>query len=223
MAPSLFHDYGEWAGAGLVTGTVLKESTLKDAVQENSSITAVVEAEQVHGGSLAVVTSVTEGQTPVKGCDALMTNSRHIALGIRTADCLPVLFSDHKRQVIAAAHAGWRGLHADILSRTVVAFRHHFQVPAEDIHVLIGPSIRGCCYQVSESFSDKFDSFKEEQSEGIYCDLIGYAKAQMVEAGISADSIQDEALCTACGSQEWSSVRRDGADVGRMTSFIAQI
>lgn len=69
----------------------------------------VVTAHQVHGTEIAVVTDPATGRDELEGYDALITNVKGCAIGVRTADCIPVLLYDHEHGVAAAVHSGWRG------------------------------------------------------------------------------------------------------------------
>ncbi len=88
--------------------------------------------------------------------DALITDSPGILLSVRTADCLPVLLIDAKRQVVAAVHAGWRGALSSIIEKAVGEMRRVFQSKPADLTAAIGPSIRSCCYEVGEEVVEAF-------------------------------------------------------------------
>jgi len=102
----------------------------------------------------------------------LFTNQAGILLSVRTADCLPVLLVDPKRRVVAAVHAGWRGALARILEKTVGEMRRVFCSEPRSLLAVLGPSIRGCCYEVGkeveEAFQGRFpnaDKFFRKPSE----------------------------------------------------------
>ena len=179
-----------------------------------------VEAEQVHGGSIAIVGQLRDSHYVVPGCDALLTEIPGVALLIRTADCLPMIITDLSRGAVGIAHAGWRGLAAQLPVRVVAAFRHAYHSRADELHVAIGPSIRACCYEVGPEFTASFGRFVHEQDGRRTCDLIGVAVDQLRESGIRPDRIVDSGRCTACGPQHWFSVRREGDATGRLTSFV---
>lgn len=107
---------------------------------------------QVHGN--AVVT-VTEPRLPGEGAraDAMVTARRDIALGIVTADCAPVLFVDPLRNIVGAAHAGWRGAVAGVLEATVAAMSALGAAP-DRIVAAIGPCIALQSYEVAADLRD---------------------------------------------------------------------
>jgi YfiH family protein len=111
---------------------------------------------QVHGDKVITVDHPwSMGAKPQ--ADAMVTKKTRIALGILTADCVPVLFADTSSGVIGAAHAGWKGLLAGVLTRTMEAMQALGSKP-EDIHVAIGPAIGKDSYEVARDFQEKFIS-----------------------------------------------------------------
>src|SRR5262249_40487911 len=88
--------------------------------------------------------------------DALLTNQPGILLSVRTADCVPILFVDPARHVIAAVHAGWRGSLQRIAEKTVGEMRRALHSQPEELLAAIGPSIRACCYEVGQEVVEAF-------------------------------------------------------------------
>lgn len=80
--------------------------------------------------------------------DAVITKQKGLFIGVRVADCVPILLCDPEKQVVAAVHAGWRGTAQAILKKTLQTFYETFFSNPADILVAIGPSIRQCCYEV---------------------------------------------------------------------------
>ncbi|MCL2670163.1 MAG: peptidoglycan editing factor PgeF, partial [Syntrophaceae bacterium] len=104
--------------------------------------------EQVHGDRVCVLDSQNDPPTWIPGCDGLITSRPGIALAVKTADCVPLLFLDPFRQVIGVAHAGWRGTALGIAGKMVRLFEERFGTRQEDLLVAIGPAIGQCCYEV---------------------------------------------------------------------------
>src|SRR5579883_1782794 len=98
---------------------------------------------------------------PETAGDGMMTDASGVLLGIRVADCVPILLADVRRGVIAAVHAGWRGTVARIVEKAVGELRAQFGSDPADLRAALGPSIRRCCYQVGaevvEAFAAQFD------------------------------------------------------------------
>lgn len=180
-----------------------------------------VEAEQVHGAGIAVVEEAgVVGQKPVAGCDGLVTSQPGTALLIQTADCLPIFFVDSKAGVAGLAHAGWRGLFAQLPMRVASVFRMVYGIQPDQLTVAIGPSIRACCYEVGAEFEGYFGRFVARRDGRRVCDLAGVAVDQLQRSGVKPGRILDSGICTACDLDRWFSLRREGPSTGRLTSLI---
>lgn len=97
-----------------------------------------------------------ESAKPVPAGDALITNEPGILLSVRSADCVPILLVDPERRVVAAIHAGWKGVLGGIAEKAAGEMRRQFQSQPGRILAAIGPSIRACCYEVSEDLAAAF-------------------------------------------------------------------
>lgn len=109
---------------------------------------------QVHSTDVKILNNPDEDVSVVKA-DALVTNKTNIVLAIKTADCCPVLFADVKNNVIAAAHAGWRGAFKGILENTIDKMIG-LGAEVKNIHAVIGPSIDQKTYEVDNEFYQAF-------------------------------------------------------------------
>jgi polyphenol oxidase len=189
--------------------------------------------------------------TPSKQCkgDALATSRKGLLLGVRTADCSPVLVVDPKKRVVAAIHAGWRGTLARIVAKTIGQMQMEFGSEPKDLLAAIGPTIGGCCYEVgtevAADFSAKFSNaseFFDELRTGdepnplqwlnmmppghqpppkkVLLDLKKANKAQLVEAGMAEKNIFVTEFCTSCDVDRLFSYRKEGAMSGRLLGVI---
>ncbi len=150
--------------------------------------------------------------------DAMITDLVGVAIGVRYADCLPVLFTDATGSWIGASHAGRRGLLSGILPATVAALR---SVGANGLQAWLGPAICGSCYEVSETMhaeavQDLPESACETRIGTPAIDLVAGAKAQLAAAEVPA---VDWSTCT-LESNSLHSHRRDAAQSGRMLAAI---
>lgn len=179
---------------------------------------------QIHSGDvIAVCAARTDELGPG---DALVTALPGVRLSIRTADCVPLLFADPVRRVVAAVHAGWRGTAQTISCRTIELMISEYGSAATDIHAAIGPAIGACCYEVSE---DVAIQFREHLSpfwiEGqAKLDLAAINRAQLIAAGVSETNIDSPTMCTRCDPDGlFHSFRRDGERSGRMHAVVGLI
>jgi len=139
--------------------------------------------------------------------DALVTNRRGVALGILTADCVPVLFADPDAAIIGAAHAGWKGALGGVVEATIAAMTRLGAEPAR-IRAAIGPCIAQRSYEVGPEFPAAFlaenaantDFFVPARRAGHFMfDLAGYVERRLAHAGIGAvqrapcDTVAEEA------------------------------
>jgi YfiH family protein len=155
--------------------------------------------------------------------DAVITNSSNIGLGVFTADCVPVIIIDKKKNAIAAVHSGWKGTYNEITSKTIKNMELYYKSKPEDIEVFIGPHIGECCYEVS---SDIIDSFQkkgyviENTSKGNKLSLESCIIYQCVQAGVQIDNIKTNNKCTMCSQEHKFYSYRKNKDNGRLLSLV---
>ena len=176
---------------------------------------------QVHGaGVLRVNADFTSGQKS----DAMVSCDPSVILSVRTADCVPILIATDSGAV-AAVHAGWRGVIANILSETLtqlsdLSHSSHFTAA-------IGPCIGSDAFEVGEDvlreFEARFGSLapltRAENGKG-HVNLAEACRLQLFEKGLQPDQIDIANICTANSPKEFFSHRRDFGISGRMASLI---
>jgi YfiH family protein len=126
---------------------------------------------QIHSDQIHVTgTSRSSKNGTVCAGDGLITSAAGVLLAVQTADCVPLLIADPEHRAVGALHAGWRGTLARIAEKGVGAMRRHFRSDPADLRVAIGPSIRACCYGVSDELRDRFLS-QFEYGEELFTDI----------------------------------------------------
>lgn len=187
----------------------------------------LVRVDQVHSNIVYFATENDRGQM-IAETDGLMTKNTNVFLGIITADCLPILIFDPKRKLVAAVHAGWRGLFSEIIKVAVSDFIAKGSDP-KDLVVGIGPSIRVCCYNVDEEFVERFrekfgdvEQFIERRDGKIFFNLQKVAKEQLLAVGVLENAIEDADYCTFDHTDVYS-CRREGKDFGEMMGVIGLV
>jgi YfiH family protein len=156
--------------------------------------------------------------------DALISDRPGLFLGVRTADCVPILIADPVRKAVAAVHAGWRGAARAIAARTVNALQECFGSRPEDLVVAMGPAICSSCYVVGPEVAQLFPPSSPaviRQGDAFRLDLREICRRQLDQAGVRPDRIAVSDLCTKCLPEEFFSYRR-GDRGGRMLSFIGR-
>ena len=163
--------------------------------------------------------------------DAIVTRTPHLAVGVSTADCGPLLFADAEAGVVGAAHAGWRGALSGVVEATVAAME---ELGARRAHIAaaLGPTIRQPNYEVGPEFVERFLAadpanarfFAPAAREGhALFDLAGYIAQRVERAGIG--DFEDLGLCTYAEPARFFSYRRTTRlgepDYGRHVNAIS--
>jgi polyphenol oxidase len=220
-----------------------------EEIERAADVKALARVRQVHG----TASKTYHSNDPVwkiarPEADIVLSDDPQLLLAIETADCVPLLFADRRRGVVAAAHAGWRGLAAGVPGIAVRALASSFGSRPEDLVVAVGPSIGPCCYEVGPEVRSRFEGaeFSRTQLErwfyerpqpsatnrtiaGIhrgvgeghwFFDPAQAACDQLAAAGLASADIHVARLCTASHSEVFCSYRRDGPPAGRMAAVI---
>ena len=116
----------------------------------------VIQGHQVHDCKVAVVDRPDLTREDLEGYDALVTALPGVAVGVRTADCVPVLLYDPAKRVVAAVHAGWRGTVLHIPEKAIGVMSQAFGTRARDLRAVVGPSIGPESFQVGEEVAEHF-------------------------------------------------------------------
>lgn len=186
---------------------------------------------QVHGDAVLVVRDP-EGPRPEdERRDALATNLKGVLLGVKTADCVPVVLGDARSGACAAVHAGWRGTLAGIVGRALATLREEFGTDPRDVRAALGPAALGCCYEVGadvvEPFRAKFadaDSlFKPTNAGHALVDLHEANRRQLLESGVEPGRVHALPLCTMCRPDLFFSYRQDRKLYGRTGRLLSVV
>jgi YfiH family protein len=149
--------------------------------------------------------------------DALISDRAGVSVGVRTADCVPILLVDPAIPVVAAIHAGWRGSAQNIAAAAIHMLAARWKTRAENLRAAIGPSIGVCCYEVGPEVSDLLERWIPATKDR-HLDLPTVNERQLRAAGVA--DIWKSGECTFCGADRFFSFRREREQAGRMVSFI---
>jgi len=189
----------------------------------------LVTVHQVHSADAVVVSRPWPHEERPRA-DAMVTDRPNVLLGILTADCAPVLFSDHRSVIVGAAHAGWRGALAGITDATIAAMEQ-LGARRENIHAAVGPCIAQPSYEVDEAFRARFLEADADNARFFIAgpkdkpqfDLEAYVVHRLIAAGIG--EVEALNLDTYGDADRFYSFRRathrGEADYGRQLSAIA--
>jgi YfiH family protein len=159
--------------------------------------------------------------------DALITKVQGLVLCLLIADCLPILFYDPKKKVIAIGHLGWRGTDLKLCQKIIRKFVKDFQSDTNDIIVGIGPGIYKESYLHQNPIQKNnpgWHSYLKDLPNGqTQIDIIGYNKEQLLVSGIKKENIEISDIDTAKSKNFFSHYRasRTGEPEGRFMAILA--
>ncbi|HEV2765572.1 MAG TPA: peptidoglycan editing factor PgeF [Pyrinomonadaceae bacterium] len=192
---------------------------------------------QVHGTDVhAVETADDSSERPGSGhegvrCDALVTRTARVLVGVKTADCVPVLLGDAHTGAVAAVHAGWRGTLAGIVGRALEQMSSLYGTRPGDVRAALGPAALGCCYEVGpevieafrQNFADADTLFTPTADGRALVDLHEANRRQLLSAGLSPARVHAAPLCTICHTDLFFSHRREHKLQGRTGRTLSVI
>ena len=199
----------------ILHGNLDDQGTLRS---ENAEVPGLHLVRQVHGRRVVrVPPSASHEQA-----DALVASEPGTAVGVRTADCVPLLLVDPAGRAVAAVHSGWRGAAARVSEAAVESLAGLGVEPAALVAV-IGPHIGPCCYEIDEPVRAAIpepEVFSGADRPGHWrLDPGDLNRRQLLRAGLRADRIHRVGGCTACESATYASHRRDGSG-RRMLHYV---
>jgi polyphenol oxidase len=180
---------------------------------------------QVHGTAVTVldripVIPVTRGES----ADAVVTVIPGVAVGVLTADCVPILIADSQGRAVAAVHAGWRGLANGVVEAAIGNMRN-FLNGTDGLVAYVGPAIGPCCYEVDQDLARRFErdvaggaGASSNRGSRPTLDLALVAARQLQRSGLSAGTVKIVRRCTSCENAVFFSHRRDKGKTGRQLS-----
>lgn len=195
----------------------------------------LVFARQTHTNNVRVVNDSDRGKGIFKECDytdidALVTNTKKLALVIQTADCVPVSIYDPVNKAIGLAHSGWRGTALQITAKTIRKMIDEFGSKPENLYVSTGPSICRSCYEVSSDVVTEFQkAYNDSEMKKIavakpngkyLLDLCEAIKITALKAGVKPDNFENTGFCTCCNFEMLFSHRATGGKRGTLATFL---
>jgi polyphenol oxidase len=175
---------------------------------------------QTHSNKIVCADKV----TPYTEADASYTTKKNIVCAVLTADCLPILLCDKQGSIVAAIHAGWKGLVHGIIENTIEALK----IDNNNLLVWFGPAISVEAFEVGIEVYDNFSkynplmqkAFTKTKPDKWMADIYRIARQILITCGIMEANIYGGDYCTYCNEQYFFSYRRDGQQTGRMANLI---
>ncbi|MFC1894393.1 peptidoglycan editing factor PgeF [Candidatus Dependentiae bacterium] len=172
-------------------------------------------------------TSFSEVSFMQKTGDYIITNISKIGIGVLTADCLPIIFYDPVHNIIAIAHAGWRGAVKEIAKNLIQKMEQSFNTYTQKLIVYLAPSAKFCCYQVDNKFLNHLENSTFinqvilKRQNKYFFDLPKFVRLQLLDLGIKENNIhQNYNDCTICNTK-FCSFRRQNGTSSRQVTVVA--
>lgn len=189
---------------------------------------------QVHGIHAAVAGRGEPIPWTRPQADIIVSDDPGVAIGVRTADCTPVLLYDAVTHAVGAAHAGWRGTASGAAAAAVRAMQETFGSHASDLVAAIGPCLGACCGEVGPEVVEAFRAGGADPAslaawltpgagDRSFLDLERANRDQLQGAGMNPDAIFASGLCTKTHHDRLHSYRADRDAAGRMVAAIRAI
>lgn len=208
------------------TTSLLKDDYDRIAVKLKVLTSQIYYVEQIHSNRVVYLSS-SMSLADLPAADAIVTDRKDIYIGVRTADCVPILVFDPTQQVVAAIHAGYKGLLTGIIQNTLNLMMQSFSSRPEDLLVTIGPCICVDHYEVGREVIDAFReryrerfAFATDANSRLYLDLNQTARMILEDCGVDADNLEDLNLCTYEKHDVFFSYRRQHTAAGRHFNCI---
>lgn len=201
----------------------------------------IISVPQIHSDIIYKVGRADAGEgyykrANIREGDGYITDENGITLGVKAADCVPILFEAEKGgKVVAvgAVHAGWRGSVAGIAAKCVRMLCEEYGVAPKDIRAAIGPCIHKCCYEVGQDLREAVENRLGGEvadlfvvpstcvEDKYFCDLVGLNRHLLLDAGIIPENLEIIDLCTCCHPELFFSHRFSKGKRGTMLNVIS--
>lgn len=178
----------------------------------------VLPQHQAHG---VQVRRIPEEADDLTGVDALISNHAGIKIGVKTADCTPILLYDPAHHAIAAIHSGWRGTVQNIIAHTLKRMAEAYGTATADVQAVIGPCIHRAAFEVGDEVYHAFRAILPEVETSLFAthtdkwhiDLPAVCRLQLEACGVKHIQVCEE--CTYTNHDRFFSARRLGASFDR--------
>jgi polyphenol oxidase len=186
---------------------------------------------QMHGRGVKLVATLEDAENDEEKFDALTSNVENVLVGVKTADCVPILIGDPKNKAFAAVHAGWRGTSQSIVKKSIEKMRREFSTNPKNLICAIGPAAGCRKYEVGQEVIDAFEVrfstsgklLKETRPGHALIDLALANNDQLLNAGVLQKNILTAPFCTMERADLFFSYRREKklyGKTGRLLSVI---
>lgn len=213
------------------------DARLTLAMQLGVDLDDLVMPRQTHSCRVAVIDErfrsldIDKQEVALEGVDALVTSLKGVAIGVNTADCVPIVLADAQSRIVAVAHAGWRGTVGRIAALVVDEMCRQGAV-ASRIQVAMGPSICQDCFEVGDEVVEAFRQAgfdvksivqRNATTGKAHIDLRAANREVLLSAGIPPAAIVTSQHCSRCEHHRFFSARSLGINSGRTFTGIVRV
>ncbi len=189
---------------------------------------------QIHSAEVRTIKNIEDAKDGNYKMDALVSDVQNVLLGVKTADCVPVLIGDAKTKSFAAVHAGWRGTSCSIVKNAIEKMRENYGTNTKDLVCAIGPAASSKNYEVGqdvivefeEKFTDCKNLFTKTRERRALIDLHLANRRQLESVGVLPENICVAPLCTMERTDLFFSYRREKklyGKTGRLMSVVGKM
>ena len=202
------------------TGITDANSLIAFSKMVNFDSSKLVTINQIHSSEILIADS----PGSYDSADGIINRGGNLVCSIKVADCLPIFFINNISKTIGLVHAGWRGISLGIIEQFVKSIKVYNE-NISDFHVLIGPSIQSCCFEIMDDVLDHFDSkfYTSIKTNKYRVDLQAWTVDQLIKFGFTKEKVKNINKCTYCLDVLYHSYRRDGSNSGRMYALAGWI
>lgn len=171
----------------------------------------VFAANLAHSNKITTISAAAD-QRIIDKVDGLITNIPNIYLSVTVADCLPIIIYHPPTHIVCLLHAGWRGLHSNIIQEAVDLLVQQGTISTHELVISIGPAIGGCHFVVEEDTLTKFQNFPtaiNKLGSKHSLNLSEVARQQFLAAGVEDELLGISSICTYCSAAAYFSHRFD--------------
>ncbi len=199
----------------------LGDDISKIAKELDVSEEKIVTVKQIHSNRVLVFPFLKNSEA-----DAMSTHQSGLFIGIRTADCVPLLIYDPQKKVCAAVHAGWRGLIGGVIENTIQQLCQELSSHPKSLVVALGPALCPGCFEIGPEVKDRFvEKFgtrliiSSGETDRSFLDLREACRLVLLDAGVLGENIEHLSYCNFCQPDLFYSYRR-GDKLGRQLALI---
>ncbi len=186
---------------------------------------------QVHGDAIRIIDKKVDLADSTAKADAMISDMPHVLVGVKTADCVPILIGEQKTRIFAAVHAGWRGTGAHIVAKTAAQMCRMFGAKESGLWCAIGPAASGRNYEVGPEVVSELrlsipaiDGYLVPTQDGhALLDLQSANRDQLIDSGVSPDKIFIAPFCTMERTDLFFSYRIEKKKYGKTGRLLSVI